>query len=89
MDWKAPARYQQPVEVTPQGDSFIRIRAELPFPWMCDACTVAWSILDRQRTAYRCLHDWLSLVLRFTLAAIMFLYGFDKAFPLQFHSITR
>jgi uncharacterized membrane protein YphA (DoxX/SURF4 family) len=51
--------------------------------------TVAWSILDRKRTGYRCLHDWLSLVLRFTLAAIMFLYGFDKVFPLQFHSITR
>ena len=48
-----------------------------------------WSILDSKRTDYRRLRAWLSLLLRLTLAAIMFLYGFDKVFPLQFHSITR
>ena len=77
------------VEVTPQGDSLFEFVQNCLFLGCAMLGTVAWSILDRKRTAYRCLHDWLSLVLRFTLAAIMFLYGFDKVFPLQFHSITR
>jgi len=80
---------QRPIEFTFQADSL--------FDRVQDCCLLsfailgafAWSILDRKRTAYRCLHDWLRLVLRFALAAIMFLYGFDKVFPLQFHSITR
>jgi uncharacterized membrane protein YphA (DoxX/SURF4 family) len=73
------------------------IRAGTLFDFVQDFCllvfaflgAVAWSILDRKRTAYRVLHEWLNLLLRLTLAAIMFLYGFDKIFPLQFHSITR
>jgi uncharacterized membrane protein YphA (DoxX/SURF4 family) len=48
-----------------------------------------WSVLDGKRTDYRRLHAWLNLFLRLTLAATMFSYGFDKVFPLQFHSITR
>jgi len=67
------------------------------FDWVEHFCFVAtaligallWSILNSKRTEYRRLHAWLSLFLRLTLAAIMFLYGFDKVFPLQFHSITR
>ncbi len=71
--------------------------ADSLFDWVEHFCFVAaaliagllWSILDSKRTDYRRLHAWLSLLLRLTLAAIMFLYGFDKVFPLQFHSITR
>src|SRR5579863_7159852 len=80
---------QQPVEVTPQADSLFEFVQNCLFLGCAMLGAVAWSILDRKRAAYRCLHDWLSLVLRLTLAAIMFLYGFDKVFPLQFNSITR
>ncbi len=71
--------------------------ADSLFDWVEHFCFVAaaligallWSILDSKRTDHRKLHAWLSLFLRLTLAAIMFLYGFDKVFPMQFHSITR
>ncbi len=80
---------QRPIEFTFQADSL--------FDRVQDCCllgfailgTVFWSVLDRRRTSYRTLHEWLNLALRLTLAAIMFDYGFDKVFPLQFHSITR
>ena len=80
---------QRPIEFGFQADTL--------FDFVQDCCLLgfailgatAWSILDRKRTAYRGLREWLSLVLRLTLAAIMFLYGFDKVFALQFHSITR
>jgi len=59
------------------------------FDWVEHFCFVAaaligaliWSMLDSKRTDYRRLHAWLNLFLRLTLAAIMFLYGFDKSFP--------
>ena len=65
------------------------------FDWIEHFCFVAaaliaaliWSMRDSRRTDYRRLDAWLSLVLRLTLAATMFLYGFDKVFPMQFHSI--
>ena len=80
---------RQPIDFDTQGDSL--------FAWVEHFCFVAtalisaliWSVLDRRRMDYRRLHAWLSLFLRLTLAAIMFMYGFDKVFPLQFHSIAR
>jgi len=67
------------------------------FDWVEHFCFVVaaligaliWSMLDSKRTDYRRPHAWLNLFLRLTLAATMFSYGFDKVFPLQFHSITR
>jgi uncharacterized membrane protein YphA (DoxX/SURF4 family) len=81
---------QQPIEF---GDG----SSDSLFDWVEHFCFVAaapigallWSIRDSKRTDYRRLHAWLSLFLRLTLAAIMFMYGFDKVFPMQFHSITR
>ena len=46
--------------------------------------TLIWTIVDRRRTEYRTCYAWLSLLLRFTLAAAMVLYGFSKVFPKQF-----
>jgi uncharacterized membrane protein YphA (DoxX/SURF4 family) len=79
----------QPIDFDARGDSL--------FAWVENFCFVAtaligalvWSLLDSRRADYSRLHAWLSLFLRLTLAAIMFMYGFDKVFPLQFHSITR
>lgn len=80
---------QRSIEFTFEADTLFDFVQDFCLLGLAIIGTVAWSILDRKRTAYRCLHEWLNLVLRFTLAAIMFLYGFAKVFPLQFHSITR
>ncbi|HVT98543.1 MAG TPA: hypothetical protein VHE33_13660, partial [Acidobacteriaceae bacterium] len=45
--------------------------------------TLIWSLLDRRRTRYPALHRWFLLLIRFSLASQMLIYGFDKAFPLQ------
>jgi uncharacterized membrane protein YphA (DoxX/SURF4 family) len=50
--------------------------------------TVVWSILDRKRTSYRTLYAWFALFLRFSLALVLFSYGFDKVFPIQFGLVT-
>ncbi|MBV8846378.1 MAG: hypothetical protein JO307_26530 [Bryobacterales bacterium] len=47
--------------------------------------TLIWSILDRRRPDYCTLHDWLRILVRYTLAVALFGYGFAKIFPVQFH----
>ncbi len=51
------------------------------------AATVVWSLLDRRRSNYRTLHQWLRAAVRLVLAAEMISYGVDKAVPLQFGSL--
>lgn len=46
--------------------------------------TAVWSMLDGKRTEYRRLHQWLRLAVQLILAGVMFSYGFQKVFPLQF-----
>jgi len=43
-----------------------------------------WSWLDRQRTEYVALNDWLRVFLRYVLAYLMLHYGLDKIFLIQF-----
>jgi len=52
------------------------------------AATVVWSILDRKRSNYRRLYAWFAIFLRFSLAIVLFSYGFDKVFPMQFGALT-
>ena len=69
------------------------------FDWVLAFCllviasviTLVWSILDRRRPNYVTFHKWFRLALRFALASEMFLYGLDKAIPLQmpFPFLTR
>lgn len=61
------------------------------FDWLQVACflvlsvvaALAWSVLDRRRPNYRRLYQWLRLIVRFSLAATMILYGSMKVIPLQ------
>lgn len=61
------------------------------FDWVLAFCllviasviTLVWSILDRRRPNYVTFHKWFRLAMRFMLASEMFLYGLDKAIPLQ------
>jgi uncharacterized membrane protein YphA (DoxX/SURF4 family) len=52
------------------------------------AATIVWSILDRKRSDYRRLYAWFAIFLRFSLAIVLFSYGFDKVFPMQFGLLT-
>ena len=52
------------------------------------AATVVWSILDRKRSHYRRLYAGFAIFLRFSLALVLFTYGFDKVFPMQFGMLT-
>ena len=45
--------------------------------------TAIWSIFDRRRTSYAPLYKWFRLFIRFSLAATILLYAFDKIVPLQ------
>ena len=50
---------------------------------------VLWTIISELRHGardYRTLYAWLRLGLRFTVGAILLVYGFEKFFPLQFPS---
>ena len=48
------------------------------------AATLVWSALDRKRPDYRALHDWVRVLVRYTLAIAMFTYGIGKVLPIQF-----
>src|SRR6185369_5465284 len=45
--------------------------------------TVIWSLLDRKRTNYTKLYQWLKLAIRFWLVSFMTVYGASKVFPVQ------
>ena len=45
--------------------------------------TVIWTVLDRNRKSYHTAYYWLRVLVRYYLAANMFVYGFAKVFHLQ------
>jgi len=49
---------------------------------------LVWSFLNRQRSHYQVLHQWLRLGVILSLAAQMLSYGIDKVIPLQFGSLN-
>jgi uncharacterized membrane protein YphA (DoxX/SURF4 family) len=61
------------------------------FQWILLPCylalaalaTLVWSLLDRRRADYERLHQWFRLLLRFSLAVAMIVYGITKAIPNQ------
>lgn len=46
--------------------------------------TILWSVLDRRRSDYARLHDWLRTYVRFVLGYTMLSYGMYKVFKSQF-----
>lgn len=44
---------------------------------------IIWSLADRKRENYVVLNYWLRVGLRYFVAFVMFIYGFDKIFPIQ------
>lgn len=49
---------------------------------------IIWSWIDRKRTNYRRLLEWLRLYVQFFLATMMLSYGFVKIIPNQFGLLT-
>jgi uncharacterized membrane protein YphA (DoxX/SURF4 family) len=53
------------------------------FVTLAAVAAVVWSLLDRRRADYERLHQWLRLLLRWSLAVTMIHYGIIKAIPSQ------
>ena len=49
--------------------------------------TGVWSVLDRQRVEYRRLNRLFRILLRYSLAYVMLLYGMDKVIDVQFPGV--
>jgi hypothetical protein len=48
------------------------------------AVTAVWTVVDRKRTNYVRLHEWIRAFIRFILATVLFVYGGGKLIPDQF-----
>jgi hypothetical protein len=70
--------------VTGSGDTFLNYVQTLVNAVLALSGTGLWTVLDRRRKDYQVLYAWLRLIVRFSLAFTMLLYGFIKVFPLQF-----
>jgi hypothetical protein len=53
---------------------------------LATVATGIWTLLDRRRAGYARLHEWLRVLVRFSLAATMIGYGMAKVIPTQFSS---
>lgn len=47
---------------------------------------IVWTLLDRKRSDYQTLHEWLRIYVRYALGFTMLAYGMDKVFALQFNT---
>ena len=74
--------------VTGSGDTTLEYIQSICYLVAAIAATIVWSLADRRRASYRVLHDWLRILVRYTLAFTLFGYGFAKVFPLQFRAPT-
>jgi uncharacterized membrane protein YphA (DoxX/SURF4 family) len=82
-------RIHQTITYAPSGDASFSWIEHLLFLLVAVLAAVVWSVLDGKRPHYRLADQQLRLLVRLTLASLMFAYGFDKVYPTQFHSVTR
>ena len=62
------------------------------YDWILTLCfltvavttTIVWSLLDRKRSNYETLHQWLRIGIRLVVATAMISYGMNKVIKLQF-----
>lgn len=66
------------------GDTTFNYVQLLVFVMIAAVATIVWTALDRKRSEYRTLHQWLRIYVRYMLAFTMLAYGFDKVVKLQF-----
>ena len=56
--------------------------------WLATAAALVWSVIDRRRMEYRVPLEWLRRAVSLLLACMLFFYGSDKVFPLQFGRLS-
>jgi multidrug transporter EmrE-like cation transporter len=66
------------------GDTIAGYIDLLCFVVLAALAAIVWTTLDRKRTDYRTLHEWLRIYVRYALAFTILAYGMDKVFALQF-----
>jgi len=49
---------------------------------------IIWSLVDKKRTNYRVLYQWLRILVRMVVAVAMISYGLNKLFRMQFAEIS-
>ena len=78
------------IDVQPNGSGDTTWNYVQLFCWVMLAlvATVVWSVLDRRRTQYERLNDWLRVYVRSSLAVAMLSYGAFKVIKSQFPAPT-
>src|SRR5262249_52887402 len=75
--------YDTPMGPSGSGDRTYDWVLALCYLALALAVTALWSLLDRKRSGYPRLHQWLRLAVRFSLGVAMIMYGTAKVIPLQ------
>ena len=92
--WLALSRWTQihlfgiasppPYAFTGSSDSLYRYATYLDYALISILVAVVWTWVDRRRTNYSRLDQWLRVWVRLALATIILGYGFAKVIPVQF-----
>lgn len=69
---------------TGSGDTAFDFIQNFLFLAISAVATILWSLLDRKRGEYGKCYAWLRVLVRFTLAFTLLIYGLIKIFPTQF-----
>jgi hypothetical protein len=79
-------KYDFPMNGDGSGDTTFQWILLPCYLMLAGTVTVIWSVLDRRRPNYKRLYAWFCLLLRFSLATAMIVYGFAKVIPNQMPS---
>jgi len=86
VPWVGKHVFQTEINVFPNGsgDTTFNYVQLFCFLVLAAIATLVWSLLDKKRSNYARLHEWLRIYLRFALGAAMVSYGAYKVIPSQF-----
>lgn len=86
VPWVGQHIFQTEITVRPNGsgDTTYNYVQVFCFLVLAAAVTAVWTLLDRKRTGYGRLYEWLRVYVRFSLATTMIVYGAVKVIKSQF-----
>ena len=75
-----------PITVKPNGSGDTTYNWVMQLLWIVIAfvAAVIWALADRRRPSYQQFSYWMKILVRYYLALMLFVYGFDKVIKLQF-----
>jgi hypothetical protein len=90
VPWVGKHAFGLEITVFPNGsgDTTFNYVQLVIFAVLAAAATLVWTLLDRRRTEYARLHEWLRIYVRFALAVAMISYGAFKVIKSQFPNPT-